>query len=131
MSQAVMSGALRSRTSFEARCETHRTTEGKRGAQTRIAFLRERLNRDGWMWTEKLRLWDRGQREHLSELVREELSSARKNRQNGASLSRLEQVLLALEYVETTDRSTHGYTHYRGGIWEVSSGGLPGLGKRA
>lgn len=32
-------------------------------------------------------------------------------------------VLLAVDYVEATDNSAHGYTPYSGGIWEIKSGG--------
>lgn len=130
MRRTRKSGACRSTTVFDTGRRHPRETDSRRGARPRIEVLRNKLTPDGWMWTEKLRRWDRGQREQLSELIRGELVSAKKNRQT-ARFGLLEQVLLALEYVETTDRSSHGYTAYRGGIWEVRSGGLPGLGKRA
>ncbi len=131
MNSAMTSGMRRVNSRRDPRRRVPAVTARKRGASSRIEKLGKNLTRDGWMWTEKLRLWDRGQREHLSELVREDLAGARKNDESGARLSQLEQVLLALEYVEATDRSAPGFTVYRGGIWEVSSGGLPGLGKRA
>lgn len=82
------------------------------------------------MWTEKISRWDPGQREQLRELVHKDLLRAKKNRDMAARISELEQVLLAVDYVEATDNSAHGYTPYRGGIWEIKSGGLPGQGKR-
>lgn len=61
-----------------------------------------------------------------------DLLKAKKTPTTGARrISELEQVLLALDYAEATDNSAHGYTPYRGGIWEIKSGGLPGQGRRA
>ena len=104
----------------------------KRPKKPTVEQLRKQLTREGWMWAEKIRTWDPGQREHLRELVYKDLLKAKKTPTTGARrISELEQVLLALDYAEATDNSAHGYTPYRGGIWEIKSGGLPGQGRRA
>lgn len=93
--------------------------------------LRKKLTREGWMWVEKISRWDPGQREHFREIVHNDLLRVKKKRDLTARISELEQVIIAADYVAATDNSAHGYTAYRGGIWEIKSGGLPGQGKRA
>lgn len=96
-----------------------------------VRDLGRRMTNDGWIWTERVRSWDYGQREELTHILRREIAPTNVKRSTGAKLARIRQALLALEYVELTDRAPRGFTPYRGGVWKVESGGLPGMGQRA
>lgn len=102
-----------------------------REAESTLENLRRSLTPNGWMWAENLGRWDRGQREHLTHLIQWELSTFKKTPRTSAKHVRLEQALLALEYVERTDRSVDRGIYRHGGVRRVVSGGLPSLGKSA